>query len=163
MKILEQSPRKPELELKIGNDFLSVSYLRVENTLVKAEPKPDLLEEVMAASLAELAQPNFEEEIPFSTEEDEAPVSFKLDPTEKTERPPIELKPLPPGLKYAFLHGNRETPVIISDKLSEVEIQLLITVLETHQSVLGYSLKDRKGISPTLCTHRIPIEPDATP
>jgi hypothetical protein len=162
MKILEQSPRKPELELKISNDFLSVSYLRVENTPVNAEPKPDLLEDVMAASLAELAQPNFEEEIPFFTEEDEAPVSFKLDPTEKTKRPPI-VKPLPPGLKYAFLHGNRETLVIISDKLYEVEIQLLITVLETHQSVLGYSLQDRKGISPTLCTHRIPIEPDATP
>jgi hypothetical protein len=39
----------------------------------------------MAASLTELAQPNIEEEIPFFTEEDEAPVSFKLDPTEKSE------------------------------------------------------------------------------
>jgi hypothetical protein len=32
MKILEKSPRKPKLELKIGDDFLSVSYLRTENT-----------------------------------------------------------------------------------------------------------------------------------
>jgi hypothetical protein len=163
MKILEQSPRRPELELRIGDDFLPVSYFRTENTPVEAEPTPDLLEEVMAASLAELAQPNFEEEIPFFTEEDEAPVSFELDPTEKPERLPVELKPLPPGLKYTFLHGNRETPVIISDKLSEVETQQLITILETHQSVLGYSLQDLKGISPTLCTHPIPIEPDATP
>jgi hypothetical protein len=53
--------------------------------------------------------------------------------------------------------------MFISDKLSEVETQQLITVLETHRSVLGYSLQDLKGISPTLCTHRIPIEPDATP
>jgi hypothetical protein len=58
---------------------------------------------------------------------------------------------------------NWETLAIISDKLSEVETQQLITVLETHQSVLGYSLQDLKGISPTLCTHRIPIEPGATP
>jgi hypothetical protein len=87
---------------------------------------------------------------------------FKIDPTEKPERPPIELKPLPPGLKYVFLHGNRKTPMIINDKLSEVETQQLITVLETHRSVLGYSLQDLKGISPNLCTHRIPIEPDAT-
>jgi hypothetical protein len=56
-------------------------------------------------------------------EEDEALVSFELDPTEKLEPPPVELKPLPPGLKYTFLYGNRETPVIISDKLSEVETQ----------------------------------------
>jgi hypothetical protein len=95
MKSLEQSPRKPELEVKIGDDFLPVSYLRTENTPVEVEPKPDLLEEVMAASLVELAQPNFEEEILFFTEEDEAHVSFKLDPTEKPERPPIEFKPLP--------------------------------------------------------------------
>jgi hypothetical protein len=163
MKILEQSPRKPELELQIGDDFLPASYLRTENTLVEAEPTPDLLEEVMAASLPELAQPNFEEEIPFFTEEDEAPISFELDPIEKPERPPVELKPLPPGLNYAFLHGNQETPMIISDKLSEMETQQLITVLETHRSVLGYSLQDLKGISPTLCTHQIPIKPDATP
>jgi hypothetical protein len=96
-------------------------------------------------------------------EEDEAPVSFELDPTEKPKGPPIELKPLPLGLKYVFLHGNRETPVIISDKLSEVETQQLITVLETHRLVLGYSVQVLKGISPTLCTHRIPIEPNATP
>jgi hypothetical protein len=139
MKILEQSPRKPELELKIDDDFLPISYLRTENSLVEAEPKPDRLEGVMAASLAELAQPNFEEEIPFFTEEDEAPVTFELDPTEKPERPPVELKPLPPGLMYAFLHGNRETPMLISDTLSTVETQQLITILETHRSVLGYS------------------------
>jgi hypothetical protein len=85
MKILEQSPRKPELELQIGDDFLPVSYLRTENTLVEAEPKHDLLEEVMVASLAELAQPNFEEEILFFSEEDEALVLLELDPTEKPE------------------------------------------------------------------------------
>jgi hypothetical protein len=123
MKILEQSPRRPEFELQIGDDFLTVSYLRTENTPVEAEPTPDLLEEVLAASLAELAQPNFEEEIPFFTEEDEALVSFELDPTEKPVRPPVELKPPPLGLKYVFLRGNRKTLVIISDKLSEVETQ----------------------------------------
>jgi hypothetical protein len=53
--------------------------------------------------------------------------------------------------------------VIISDKLYEVEGQQLITVVETHRSVLGYSLQDLKGINSTLCTYRIPIKPDATP
>ena len=53
--------------------------------------------------------------------------------------------------------------VIFSDKLSEDETQKLITVLERHRSVIGYSLQDLKGISPTLCTHHIPIEPDCTP
>ena len=51
--------------------------------------------------------------------------------------------------------------MIISAKLSDEETRQLITVLETHRSALGYSLQDLKGISPALCTHRIPIEPDS--
>jgi hypothetical protein len=77
--------------------------------------------------------------------------------------PSIELKPLPPGLEYVFLHNNWENLVIISDKLSEDETQKLITILERHKPAIGYSLQDLIGISPTLCTHCIPIEPDCTP
>ena len=33
-------------------------------------------------------------------------------------KPPIELKPLPIGLRYAFLGDDLESPVIISDKLT---------------------------------------------
>jgi hypothetical protein len=43
-------------------------------------------------------------------------------------RPSIELKPLPAGLKYAFLNNNWETPAIISDKLSQEETHKLVTV-----------------------------------
>ena len=60
---------------------------------------------------------------------------------------------------YAFLNGDTETPIIISDKLSDEETAKLIAVLEKHRAVFGYSLQDLKGISPTLCTHRIPIDP----
>ena len=47
--------------------------------------------------------------------------------------------------------------------LLNTRVLQLIAVLEKHRSVLGYSLQDLKGISPALCTHRIPIEPNATP
>jgi hypothetical protein len=53
--------------------------------------------------------------------------------------------------------------VIISDKLSDDETQKLVTILKRHRSIIGYSLQDLNGISPTLCTHRIPIVPDCTP
>ena len=53
--------------------------------------------------------------------------------------------------------------MIISDKLSDDETQKHVIILERHRSVIGYSLQDLKGISPTLCTHRIPIEPDCAP
>jgi hypothetical protein len=73
------------------------------------------------------------------------------------------LKPLPSGLRYIFLNDDPNTPVIISNKLSQEETSRLITVLEKHRSTFGYSLQDLKGINPALCTHRIPTEPDVLP
>jgi hypothetical protein len=61
------------------------------------------------------------------------------------------------------LNGNRETLVIISDKLSHEETQKLVATLEKYRSVIGYSLKDLKGISPSWCTHRIPMDQDDKP
>jgi hypothetical protein len=62
-----------------------------------------------------------------------------------------------------FLNDDTETPVIISDKLSDEKTSKLIAILEKHRLVFGYSLQDLKGISPTLCTHHIPIDPLSTP
>jgi hypothetical protein len=53
--------------------------------------------------------------------------------------------------------------VIISDKLSNDETRRLVATLEKYRSVIGYSLKDLKGISPSLCTHRIPMEQEHKP
>ena len=53
--------------------------------------------------------------------------------------------------------------MIISDKLSQEESLRLLTVLKKHRSAFGYSLQDLKGISPALCTHRIPIDPNSIP
>jgi hypothetical protein len=78
-------------------------------------------------------------------------------------KPPIERKPLPASLRYAFLNNDQESPVIISDKLSQEETLRIITVLEKHQSAFGYSLQDLKGISLALCTHRIPTDPNILP
>jgi hypothetical protein len=47
---------------------------------------------------------------------------------------------------------------IISDKLSSDETQRLVATLEKYQLVIGYSLKDLKGISLSLCIHRIRME-----
>jgi hypothetical protein len=52
-----------------------------------------------------------EEEVEFQDLEQEV----------KPETSPIKLKQLPLGLQYVFLNGDRETPVIISDKLSNDE------------------------------------------
>jgi hypothetical protein len=53
--------------------------------------------------------------------------------------------------------------VITSDKLSNNETRRLVATLEKYGLVIGYSLKDLKGISPSLCTNRIPMEQEHKP
>ena len=64
-----------------------------------------------------------------SDAKEESGETSELLATEKPSRPPIELKPLRSGLRYAFLNSDVESPVIISDKLSQKEMNKLIAVL----------------------------------
>ena len=75
---------------------------------------------------------------------DPEPLDELLEPL----NPPIEIKPLPSGLKYVFLNNDHKFPVIISNKLPDEETYKLITVLEKHHIAFGYSLQDLKRISP---------------
>ena len=113
-------------------------------------------------SQEEMVQPFFDEKH-FIHEEEELAEPIELDINEQPPPPSIELKPLPPGLRYVFLHNNRNTSVIISDKLSEYETQHLMIVLERHRLAIVYSLHDLKGISVALFTHRIPTDLDISP
>ena len=124
------------------------------------------MDEVMVASLDELIEPNLEQDTHFFIEEEEdedfvAPEP--LDELKEPPKPPIELKPLPSGLQYAFLNNDQDSPMIISDKLSQKETLRMLTVLEKHRSAFGYSLQDLKGISPALYTHHIPTDPNSIP
>ena len=72
--------------------------------------------------------------------------------------PKVELKPLPKGLRYAFLGTNSTYPIIINEELSNLEVSTLIEELKKYRKAIGYSLSDIKGISKTLCVHRIHLE-----
>src|SRR5215813_8195017 len=70
----------------------------------------------------------------------------------------LELKTLLEGLKYAFL-GDRQTyPVVISSSLTSDQEGKLLTVLREHKLVIGWTLKDIKGINPLICTYIIHLE-----
>jgi len=91
------------------------------------------MEEVNAASLELLDEPDLEDEAPFFIEEEAEPSEPEpLDEFAETPRPPIELKTLPPSLFYTFLNNNPEFPVIISDKLTQEQTLRLMTILEKH-------------------------------
>ncbi|XP_022889017.1 uncharacterized protein LOC111404442 [Olea europaea var. sylvestris] len=70
----------------------------------------------------------------------------------------IELKQLPNHLRYTFLEDNSKSPVIISSSLTRDEEDRLLKVLREHKATLGWSIADIKGISPTICKHKILAE-----
>jgi hypothetical protein len=82
---------------------------------------------------------------------------------EEPQVPEVDLKPLPKGLKYEFLGLDKTYPVIVSDELSPEENEKLLNLLKKHTKVIGYSINDLKGLSPTFCTHRIPMENQCRP
>ncbi|XP_048635041.1 uncharacterized protein LOC125608650 [Brassica napus] len=75
--------------------------------------------------------------------------------------PKVELKPLPHGVRYAFLGPNETYPVIVSSELTENELSELLKTLKRFRKAIGYSLDDIKGISPSLCMHRIHLEDES--
>ena len=75
--------------------------------------------------------------------------------------PQLELKPLPSTLKYVFLEPKDTLPVIIVVCLTpDQESELL---LKKHKDVIGWSVADLKGISPSNCTHCIYCEDNTKP
>jgi hypothetical protein len=57
----------------------------------------------------------------------------------------------------------KKYPVIISANLTEHEEERLLKKLRKHRASIAYTLDDLKGISPTLCQHKINMKPDAKP
>ena len=91
------------------------------------------------------------------------PVEILGDPPPPKGNPVFELKPLPDTLKYAYLDEKEIYHVIISANLSEHEEKKLLRTPRKHRAAIGYTLDDLKGISPTLCQHKINLEEDAKP
>ncbi|GJS89024.1 putative nucleotidyltransferase, ribonuclease H [Tanacetum coccineum] len=74
-----------------------------------------------------------------------------------------ELKDLPNHLEYAYLHGDKSFPIIISSELSDKEKISLLQVLEKRKGAIAWKMSDIKGISPSYCTHKILMEDDFKP
>ncbi|XP_070002492.1 uncharacterized protein [Nicotiana sylvestris] len=84
-----------------------------------------------------------------------APVKLSLDlenratPPAKPsiiEPPQLELKPLPPHLRYKFLRSNDTLSVIVSSLLNDVQVEQLLDVLKDHRQAIGWTIVDIRGI-----------------
>ncbi|GJY15328.1 reverse transcriptase domain-containing protein [Tanacetum coccineum] len=87
-----------------------------------------------------------------------------IDVYEVIEPPEVELKDLPPHLKYAFLEGNDKLPVIICKRFEDMRKKVALDrVLKSHKAAIAWKLSDIKGIDPEFCTHKILMEEDYEP
>ena len=73
------------------------------------------------------------------------------------------LKEFPKSLKYAFLGNNETNPIIISSQLNEAMEVKLLDVLKINSKAFVWNIEDIKGISPSICMHKILMEEGHTP
>ena len=64
-------------------------------------------------------------------------------------------------MEYAFLEPEKGKPVIISTELIENEEQRLLEILRKYKEVIAWSIKDLKGIIPSIFMHKILVNDDA--
>jgi hypothetical protein len=165
IRVLLRGTEKGEcLKMAVGHQEFSTSFARAVNHAAKDELEEDLIQQVMATTLeGELSLPCLDDIADYFNLVEEEAEFHDLEQEVKPETSPVELKQLPPRLQYVFLNGDREALVIISDKPSNDETRWLVATLEKYWSVIGYSLKDVNGISPSICTHCIPMEQELKP
>ena len=77
---------------------------------------------------------------------------------QETSEEGLVLKELPSHLKYAYLEMLKNKPVIISARISDAEEQRLLEILRKHKESIAWSIEDLKGISPSICMHKILLE-----
>ena len=68
------------------------------------------------------------------------------------------LKELLEHLKYVILQPETTKPVIILAGLTELEKQKLLEILIKYKKAIAWSIDDLKGISPSICMHKILLE-----
>ena len=82
---------------------------------------------------------------------------------QETSTEGLVLKEFPSHLKYAYLELPKSKPVIISARLSDAEEQKLLKILRNYQESISWSIDELKGISSSICMHKILLEENAKP
>lgn len=86
-----------------------------------------------------------------------------LPPLFNVQAPILELKSLPLYLRYAFLGENSTLHVIVSASLSNDQLEKLMRIFRLRKKSVGWTISALRGISPSLCMHRILMEDNHKP
>ena len=79
------------------------------------------------------------------------------------EAPKLELKALPPHLRYEFSGNGGTLPVIIASDLNEQQVESLVKVLKRLKRDIGWTITDIIGIPPSFFSNKIKLMPDHKP
>ena len=75
----------------------------------------------------------------------------------------VELKPLLFHLRYEFLDFAHQFRIIVHVKVDGPQLEKLLDVLQKHKGVIGYSVDNIKGLSPSSCMHHIFLDASHCP
>nr|GEU31985.1 reverse transcriptase domain-containing protein [Tanacetum cinerariifolium] len=142
---LEDDPNSPKINPFYYNPEGDILLLEA---IFNSEPLPPL-------SNHEQYMPSFNKELKVC---EAKTVKSSVD-----EPPEVELKDLPPHLKYAFMEGENKLPVIIAKELGDEEKSTLIKVLKSRKRAITWKLSDIQCINPEFYTHKILMEEDYKP
>ena len=78
------------------------------------------------------------------------------------EAPKLELKALPPHLRYVFLGRNDNFLVIIASDLNLQQVECLVEVLKRLERAIGWTIAKIIGIPPDICSDKIQLMTDQT-
>ena len=93
--------------------------------------------------------------------QDEVCIQEQKTTEQETGADGLILKEFPSHLKYAFLEPEKRKPVIISAALTEAEKKKLLEILRKYKEAIAWSIEDPKGISPSICMHKILLNDNA--
>ena len=79
------------------------------------------------------------------------------------DAPKLELKSLPPHLRYEFLGNGDTLPVIIASELNEQQLRCLVKVLKRFKRAIGWTKANIIGIPPCIFSHKIQLMTDHKP
>ena len=151
-----------QLTLRIGKDSIvfnmkkALTHSSDEQTCFWVEDYTSMYEEYLKVSTEEEDEPETEQK--EEAESVDAFEELKEQVVLGHEEPVPELKPLPDHLRYKFLDSTERYPVIVAAILTDIQVDQLLRILTKYKQALGWSISDIKGISPTVCTHKILLE-----
>nr|XP_027071856.1 uncharacterized protein LOC113696676 [Coffea arabica] len=141
--------------------ILEISQVNLDNDSLGLCLNGVRLQEEQVEEMTEFLQA----QVPYKRKNayEELGLSKGFPPLSCEQAPQLEFKPLPKHLKYAFL-GEKDTfSVIFNAALNEKQLDKLLRVLRKHLKAIGWTISDIKGISPTICMHRILLEENSKP